>query len=271
MKPPVPYNPYARKRENEEEVTPNISDFPALASPIKAPFPDALSVPAPQKVSLEEVHDGNFQSIDNEYVSSKPSGDLEYWERLPSRNLSFGSAEVLTVDECIKHASVYKNRAVRVTGILKDRHWKEERVVLELIHPVPNKQLKKRVRALRPSSFLQQKRKRPWFSTMATNNSKAVETVPKTLNVIAEPTMEELSKLVVGSFVMVIGFMSDSGNIQARLLQHIQRMDMNFYTNALKARRKRIYHRIEEKEDGQMLQGCGPPPYDALQGGFQQP
>ena len=83
--------------------------------------------------------------------------------------------------------------------------------------------------------------------------------------------MEELSKLVVGSFVMVIGFMSDSGNIQARLLQHIQRMDMNFYTDALKARRKRIYHRIEEKEDGQMLQGCGPPPYDALQGGFQQP
>ena len=36
---------------------------------------------------------------------------------------SFGSAEVLTVAECIEHAELYKNRPVRVTGVLHHRSF----------------------------------------------------------------------------------------------------------------------------------------------------
>jgi len=53
--------------------------------------------------------------------ASTKSGDLAYWERLPSRNLSFGSAEILTVTECIQHARLYQDRSVRVTGLLHHR------------------------------------------------------------------------------------------------------------------------------------------------------
>jgi hypothetical protein len=49
--------------------------------------------------------------------------DVPYWERLPSRNLSFGPAEILTVTECIDHASLYRGRCVRVTGILHRRSY----------------------------------------------------------------------------------------------------------------------------------------------------
>lgn len=46
-----------------------------------------------------------------------------YWERLPSRNLSFGSAEILTVTECLVHSTLYQNKPVRVTGLVHRRSF----------------------------------------------------------------------------------------------------------------------------------------------------
>ena len=47
----------------------------------------------------------------------------ETWQRrLPSYNLSFGSAEILTVTECVQHADLYNGQSVRVTGILVEHH-----------------------------------------------------------------------------------------------------------------------------------------------------
>ena len=53
-----------------------------------------------------------------------------YWERLPSRNVSFTSAEILTITECLKEdqyiAKLYyeEGRSVRVTGILQHRSFR---------------------------------------------------------------------------------------------------------------------------------------------------
>lgn len=48
--------------------------------------------------------------------------NLPVWQRLPSRNLSFGSAEILTVAECFRHASLFCDKSVRITGKLLHRH-----------------------------------------------------------------------------------------------------------------------------------------------------
>lgn len=73
---------------------------------------------------------------------SHPNTGLAYWQRLPSKNLTFGSAEILTVEECIKYRVLYRGRPVRVTGHLHHRSFTENnddatkrlQVLLELIH-----------------------------------------------------------------------------------------------------------------------------------------
>jgi hypothetical protein len=70
-----------------------------------------------------------------------PNTGLAYWERLPSKNLSQESAEILTVDECVKHSAMYRGRSVRVTGQLHQRAFVGDdietprQVLLELIDP----------------------------------------------------------------------------------------------------------------------------------------
>jgi hypothetical protein len=276
---PVIRNPYATKRNNEEE-PPSLSDFPELASPPRPSKQPPLVSTTVTTTSLQESnHD---KKKPNPVVSERKSelkpistGNLEYWERLPSRNLSFGSAEILTVDECLTHASLYQQRAVRVTGLLKERGFLDDKtVVLELIHPVPSNNHNKKRSSTTPrssskkSSLLRQKRKRPWFAMTTTTKpaTTAMKAAPETLTlkVLVDVTMEPLSTLVVGSLVMVIGTLTNEGTIQARLLQRVQHsMDMTFYTNALKARRKLIHQRHQTKQEGEVIiQGCGPPPYD---------
>jgi hypothetical protein len=59
-----------------------------------------------------------------------------YWERMPSRSLSFGSAEILTVTECLEHAALYHNLSVRVTGLVHRRSflpgWGPADVIVQL-------------------------------------------------------------------------------------------------------------------------------------------
>lgn len=49
------------------------------------------------------------------------SVSLPPWQRLPTQSLSFGSAEILSVAECLRHAHLYHEhgRSIRCTGILE--------------------------------------------------------------------------------------------------------------------------------------------------------
>jgi len=71
----------------------------------------------------------------NTPTTAATTDTIPYWERLPSQSLT--PAEVLTVDECIQHASLYEERRVRVTGILQERGWQEEKVLLKLQTNLP--------------------------------------------------------------------------------------------------------------------------------------
>jgi hypothetical protein len=52
-------------------------------------------------------------------VSMSGGINMPMWQRLPSRNLSFQSAEILTVTECLQHTNLssYLDRSVRLTGL----------------------------------------------------------------------------------------------------------------------------------------------------------
>jgi hypothetical protein len=54
-------------------------------------------------------------------VSTSGGIHLPMWQRLPSRNLSFQSAEILTVTECLQHVPLYAERSVRVTGSIFEK------------------------------------------------------------------------------------------------------------------------------------------------------
>ncbi|OEU14795.1 hypothetical protein FRACYDRAFT_241349 [Fragilariopsis cylindrus CCMP1102] len=59
----------------------------------------------------------------NNNNNNNKTSDLAFWERLPSRTISFGAAEILTVTECIQHSKLYydQNCSIRVTGLLQHR------------------------------------------------------------------------------------------------------------------------------------------------------
>jgi len=50
------------------------------------------------------------------------SVSLPPWQRLPSQNLSFGAAEILSVTECLQHAKLYHmhGRSIRCTGVIQE-------------------------------------------------------------------------------------------------------------------------------------------------------
>ncbi len=92
--------------------------------------------------TLDEAKEGATKASSNTTTAPLPTPNtgLAYWERLPSNNLTFGSAEILTVEECVKYKDFYRGRAVRVTGLLRRRGFVEQphqdlpQVTLELVH-----------------------------------------------------------------------------------------------------------------------------------------
>jgi hypothetical protein len=83
-----------------------------------------------QQQQQQEAHQGRTEprttpTIKRPQDSSNNSDECayEFWRRrLPSQNLSFGAAEILSVSECLLHAQVYHQQSVRVTGILTSYH-----------------------------------------------------------------------------------------------------------------------------------------------------
>ena len=97
-------------------------------------------LPSLQNIGQEIASEEKTKSPDNVTRSTTSStSDLNYWQRLPTQTISFGSAEILSVEECITHTSLYKGRSIRTTGILQERSIQGDpatHIVLELIDPL---------------------------------------------------------------------------------------------------------------------------------------
>eukprot|EP00980_Cylindrotheca_fusiformis_P011827 scaffold2816_cov121-Cylindrotheca_fusiformis.AAC.43 len=220
--------------------------------------------------------------------SKDSSSDSMYWQRLPSQSLSFGSSEILTVAECITHATLYQGRSIRTTGQIEHRYCDENAgtVVLELSNLVyksqrnttPRVPTQRQLHVGRDSGQkpgFARKRKRPWFGG-GTPKLKSNVTVarPRHLKVVADVAMPGLDQFLVGStIVMVIGTVMQNGSIQARIIKKMNQFDLTMYENSLNARRKMIFqqhlmrtNQLPSEESNQFHQstpihGCGPPPY----------
>jgi hypothetical protein len=285
-------NPYASTTKNT--IKPRRADT-SSSSAHEGPAPALAALNKPTaRISEASNSKQNWSEI--KYDKSG-SSDSMYWQRLPSQNLSFGSSEILTVDECITHATLYQGRSIRTTGLLQQRlcDGEAETVVLELVHPLSNTQgrycttktpLKRPLQVL-PKSIQKpgfvRKRKRPWFAgtpkvksaTAVPGKMKSATAVPaKRLKAVVDLKMLDLDELLVGStIVMVIGTILQNGTVQVRIVHKMNHFDMTFFTNSLNARRKLIYQKYQQQtsqspnqqsqqaDQSAPIHGCGPPPY----------
>ncbi len=209
--------------------------------------------------------------------------ELAYWERLPSRNVSFTPAEILTVTECLNDeiAKLYceQGHSVRITGILERRCINDDnKIELQVKDPKSTSTAaiaKKLAEPKRRKSASFQRRslsskKRPWFVTL-NKASPAPKQGKNTLKIIVDPG-DHLSKAIVGSCVTAIGELVVSEQLNydlvARTLSVGPTTNITLYEQALELRRRTIYERYHYNNipttPKTLLQGCGPPPYEAL-------
>lgn len=221
-------NPYAARR-------PSLGGFKTSSNPTSNSNSASSSKLASERAPTPTGLDGNLK----QQLQQAQSTELEYWERLPSRNVSFSPAEVLTISECIKDqhriAKLYyqKGRSVRITGLLTNRSIVEDGIMMDLEDPLAtttaaeaenirsklSAAVKKRPRLSLSSSRDNKKRRRsnqrPWFASASSNNSKAAQplqnshkTLQTRVRVLVDPRSVKgsvLENATVGSFVTVIG------------------------------------------------------------------
>ena len=112
----------------------NNSSHVAAALSLKAP-PSTTTTASAAAATSPPSHDTNQLALDNTTNPQQSTNDtfststyqgavsisLPPWQRLPSRNLSFGSAEILSITECVRGgaAALYQGRSIRCTGVLK--------------------------------------------------------------------------------------------------------------------------------------------------------
>ena len=125
-------NPYAIKR-----ASPSLYSGPLHSLPVNEPALPGLPISKPDEDRMETGDDEQQSSkapatdsaqspLDNPRIAvSKPQAgisaeDLPQWQRLPSRHLSFGSAEILTIPECAQYLrSDQAAKSVSVTGTIR--------------------------------------------------------------------------------------------------------------------------------------------------------
>lgn len=116
---------------SSNNTTPATSKYP---SDVRKP-PPTYSTPA-SSATLPSNDDNRKAppqpSQQRDQQQHQQQNELAHWERLPSRNVSFSPAEILTITECLKDgqsiAKLYyeEGRSVRVTGILEERSTRFE-------------------------------------------------------------------------------------------------------------------------------------------------
>lgn len=181
------------------------------APPPKAAAPTALS---------------GMNGQQQQHQQQQKSNELAYWERLPSRNISFAPAEVLTITECLREhqaiARLYcqEGRSVRITGMIdrrsvcsndmvemlvKDPMSTTTAAIAETIRAKllgPNskqRSFKARLSMSKEDQKRIRSKKRPWFASNNNSNnssktpgSKPIQTEntppQTTLRVVVDPT-----------------------------------------------------------------------------------
>jgi hypothetical protein len=126
-------NPYAQKRPTAPVVHKNLpltsrelilrhidssTEQQGDCSETKAAIPEDSSRKGEEK--QQQTHDDSNPEK-APVQSATVNNDSPYWKRLPSLNLSFSSAEILTVSEYLQHCSAFCNKSVRITGKLVQR------------------------------------------------------------------------------------------------------------------------------------------------------
>lgn len=260
-------NPYGKPKPTlrQPEQVENAADVPSPNEPQHQQHASPQQ-PAATKPQLES----------KENTSGRvPSSHNKYWTRLPSNTISITSAEILTVPECCQHASLYHEKQVRVTGILRQRTATEEgQIILELIDPLAQSKPSRVPPATRNttpthrSPWLRPKRRSVGLGGL--KRSPVKPAIPL-VRVIANPRhVARLETLMQGTLVMVMGRLVVEGTrfvLEARLVQSVRNSDMTMHVNALKARRRLVHkQQKQQQEDSSILRlGCGPPPYDNLE------
>ena len=134
VKPPssglVVQNPYAKKQPAPAPVAP-------LEDTLENQNPSVIDEPM-KKAAENHPHFPEPKQLQTSSNKNQQQQDVEYWKRMPSKQISLGPAEILTVPEVLKHgSSLYKNAHVRVTGVLLCKHMEGDgTVVLELGDPL---------------------------------------------------------------------------------------------------------------------------------------
>ena len=290
-----PYEP-AKKRQKAEDAAEKGKSFSAPKISLEKNQPPSLVDVANKAASVLR----SARRDDDGSERTTCGSSTTYWQRLPSQSFSFESAEILTVQECVTHAAIYRNKAIRTTGLFVQRDLSEKgQVLLKLRHPIQPKPFKSivpgnqrpRVNTIRSTmsskqGLLDRKRTRPGvggklFSKLspAVQQSRSLhDDISGELLLVVEvdPGLPGLGGLVVGSsMVMVIGTLQEDRTVLARIVRILEHFDAARHDACLNARRRMIYKKhlqhqgqptmsLQKEEQTPIVHGCGPPPYDSL-------
>ncbi len=237
------------------------------------------------KLASDEKEAASLANNSKAIQQQQQQNELAYWERLPSRNVSFKPAEILTVQECLQCSKLYceENQSVRITGILEHRFVRsDDRIELQLKDPKSTSTAAIAEKARRKSGSFSRKSlsgtKRPWFASTTTTKTPSKqapqETLTTMLRVIVDPSTDCLPLAVAGSCLTIVGEFLDASSVSARTLAVVPTTNMVLYEQALRLRRKTMYERYyynnNSSSQKMLLQGCGPPPYEKFNRGEKQ-
>jgi len=189
--------------------------------------------------------------------------------RLPSRNVTFSSAEILSIDEVQRYATQtsMQNMSIRVAGIMSSFNTSRSFITLE----DPNR------KPTRANPYRPKKRKIIHHIRSLQLKKAASGVAPPTGVIVNVSAVTPLQGCKVGDLVTVIGemklladdgwsphatneipndTMKRSGYLQARIVKNSNGTDLNLLLQAVKLRRDYLRGR------GWKGKGCGPPLID---------
>lgn len=250
-------NPYAQKKRPVAEQ--QLNEDPSLLilknSNAGGTITNKFNKKNPDDNSTSNVAD----SKNNENASLKLSVNLPRWERLPSHNLSFGSAEIVTVAECVSHMDTLKS--VRTTGKLLYRYVVNENEIYLVVGDVfastnrgnnaSNAQVQNR-KVISATSTARKctsgliVRRRPLSPTTPREALQHALQQTNTILVVVNPIHTPVDHSQLDDLVMVIGEVQNGSEldlprsqfIQARIVRNANGTNVRLLQDAVFARRK---------------------------------
>lgn len=190
------------------------------------------------------------------YQGGPMSISLQPWQRLPSQTLSFGSAEILSVSECVQHAALYHQHgcSIRCTGAIQES--------------LPDHPATGRIASC-PPPCLSVRLSDPLHGVLSNSTSQAAATGDSPQLWIVFRTPEQTGTVRAtrsGSTVTVLGepLPLESGDwaLQVRLCLPVPpTANLALQWQALLLRRRHLLATTTPEPDAVLRAGCGPPPY----------